>query len=291
MACAGQFSGLHVFRRARFMSRLFISHASEDKAEFVGPLATRLQGLGHEVWLDKFVLTLGDSLSAEIDTGLAKCDFGIVVLSPRFFAKSWPRAELDALVAREANEREKRILPIWHDVDVGDVTRYSPILASRLGVSTAAGLDAVVTEIERAIQRGKPPTRTVVGAPIVPVWEMSVTAPSLQVGDDGSAGLRIRAKTTFVNKSAHAAVLSFQLRFDLEPGDPHKWVAIPEGKMHENERLRVDAEGFAVRELFFHFTDTAQYGGREYIRSRRARLWITEHITEQQRLVDLPTPI
>lgn len=278
------------------MSRFFISHASEDKASFAEPLARCLKERGHDVWLDKYTLTLGDTLSREIDAGLAECDFGIVVLSPRFFAKSWPRVELDALVAREINEQKKRILPLWHDVAVADVARYSAILASRLGVSTTAGLEVVVEEIERAAQVPRP---TQVPRPIVevvsetprtPTWQVSLAAPSLQMGDEGSSGLRIRTKATFVNKSSRGAVLSFQLRFELEPHDRRKWVAIPEGKMHENERLKVDAEGFAVRDLFFHFTDTIAYGGREYMRARRARLWITEHITEQQALIKLPTP-
>jgi proteic killer suppression protein len=106
--------------------------------------------------LDTFTLTLGDTLSREIDSGLVECDFGIVLLSPRFFAKSWPRTALDALVAREVNEQKKRIVPLWHDVAAEDVARYSPILASRLGVSTTAGLEVVVGEIERAAQVERP---------------------------------------------------------------------------------------------------------------------------------------
>lgn len=277
------------------MSRLFISHASEDKNGFVEPLAIRLQQRGHEVWYDKCTLTLGDSLSREIDAGLVDCDYGIVVLSPRFFAKSWPRAELDALVSRETAEDRKRILPIWYDVSLADVQRYSPLLASRLAVSTEAGMDLVVDEIERAVARQGAlirgsATTPQARVPQLSAWQISMTAPSLQSAERGESGLLIRTKATFVNKSARAAVLSFQLRYELTPDDSRKWVAIPEGEMHENERLRVDAESFAVKDLIFDFGDTERHGGRAFIQSRRARLWITDHITELQALVDLPTP-
>lgn len=51
---------------------IFISHASEDKADFVEPLATRLQERRLRVWYDNFTLTVGDSLRRSIDRGLAQ---------------------------------------------------------------------------------------------------------------------------------------------------------------------------------------------------------------------------
>ena len=50
---------------------LFIAHASEDKDEFVRPLAGRLEELGASVWYDEFQLKPGDSLISTIDRGLA----------------------------------------------------------------------------------------------------------------------------------------------------------------------------------------------------------------------------
>jgi hypothetical protein len=73
----------------------FISHASEDKQEFVRPLADALQALGSSIWYDDFALTVGDSLRRSIDHGLANSRWGVVVLSPNFFAKHWPQIELD----------------------------------------------------------------------------------------------------------------------------------------------------------------------------------------------------
>jgi hypothetical protein len=62
----------------------FISHATEDKARVVKPLAKVLTAMGFNIWYDEFELTVGDSLRQSIDRGLANSRYGIVVLSPAF---------------------------------------------------------------------------------------------------------------------------------------------------------------------------------------------------------------
>ena len=132
---------------------VFISHASEDKADVARPLAVHLQRLGLRVWLDELELTLGDSLRRKIDQGLAKSQFGLVILSPAFFSKEWPNKELDGLVAREDPEL-KVILPVWHNVNASDIVKFSPILADRVAVSTARGLASVAEQVVAAVRRG-----------------------------------------------------------------------------------------------------------------------------------------
>jgi hypothetical protein len=132
---------------AVMISDVFISHASEDKEAIARPLEAKLKSLGYTVWFDEFVLKLGDGLRRSIDRGLANCRFGVVILSHNFFAKNWPQQELDGLAAREANEKTKRILPIWHQLSFSEVAGYSPMLADRLGVTTDKGLDEVVRQI------------------------------------------------------------------------------------------------------------------------------------------------
>jgi hypothetical protein len=131
------------------MIKLFLSHASEDKDDFVRPLAERLR-LDFEVWYDEYELLLGDSLLGKIDQGLKNCDYGIVILSRHFFMKRWPQSELDGLFSLETTER-KIILPIWKDIDADEVSRFSPILAARFAVSTNAGIPKVVEEIKKAV--------------------------------------------------------------------------------------------------------------------------------------------
>lgn len=130
--------------------KIFISHAYEDKADFVKPLAEALNE-DFEVWYDDYVLTLGDSLLVEINKGLTSCDYGVVVLSHAFFGKQWPQKELDGLFSLETATR-KVILPIWKGIDLEGVTGYSPVLAGRLAIDAARGVPEVVSEIKRSIE-------------------------------------------------------------------------------------------------------------------------------------------
>lgn len=75
----------------------FISHASEDKDEFVRSLAEELRSLGTEVFYDELTLKVGDSLRRNIDRGLATSRFGVVVLSEHFLKKNGPHGNWTVL--------------------------------------------------------------------------------------------------------------------------------------------------------------------------------------------------
>ena len=152
---------------------VFICHAGEDKEDFVRPLAQALRDKRLKVWYDEFQLTVGDSLREAIDKGLARSQYGIVVLSPHFFTKRWPQRELNGLVAREDAEGSKLILPIWHNIEHDEVARHSPLLADLYPIRSSCGLEKVVDELlrklcpdenplnvarEYLIEKGYPPT-------------------------------------------------------------------------------------------------------------------------------------
>ena len=54
---------------ATMLHDVFICHASEDKDEFVRPLAEALKSHHLEVWYDEFTVDVGDSLREAIDRG------------------------------------------------------------------------------------------------------------------------------------------------------------------------------------------------------------------------------
>ncbi len=130
---------------------VFISHAHEDK-EVARPLAEALRQRGLTVWYDEYVLRLGDSLREVIERGLATARFGVVILSPSFFAKEWPKRELSALLSRETAKQMKVLLPVWHNLTLEEVVQHTPILADRLAVSTARGLASVVDQIMAVVE-------------------------------------------------------------------------------------------------------------------------------------------
>jgi len=129
---------------------VFISHASEDKRLVVNPLARYLKEFGLNVWLDKFELKLGDSLRRSIDRGLAESRFGIVIISPSFICKEWPKRELDALFSRDDSEGSI-ILPVWHKVNKKVVEKFSALLVDKLAASTDDGIKNVAARIFQVV--------------------------------------------------------------------------------------------------------------------------------------------
>ena len=129
---------------------VFICHASEDKKDVARPLAAALVLKGFSVWYDEYELRLGDSLRRSIERGIANSTYGLVVLSPNFFAKEWPKRELDGLTSIEISSG-KTILPIWHKVSLDDVRLFSPVLADKVAVDTKRGIPYLVNEIVKAI--------------------------------------------------------------------------------------------------------------------------------------------
>ena len=93
----------------------FLSHAGEDKADFVEPLGRELAALGIRPWLDKWEIRPGDSLVTKLfDEGLATVDAVIVVVSQHSAGKPWVRAELDAARVRQITENT-RLIPVRLD--------------------------------------------------------------------------------------------------------------------------------------------------------------------------------
>ena len=117
---------------------VFVSHAWEDKESFVDEFVVELEKLEIKVWYDRQRIKWGDSMRARIDDGLKKSRFGIVVISPDYIAdgKYWTKAELDGLFQLESING-KMLLPIWHNITKQQVMNYSPIIASKLAMTTA----------------------------------------------------------------------------------------------------------------------------------------------------------
>ena len=129
---------------------VFISYASEDREAVARPLALLLRQLGLKVWYDEMELRVGDRLNRRIQEGLAKCRYGVVILSPSFFAKRYPQWELDGLIQRELDGGDL-ILPLWRDVDAQEVRRFSPSLADRIAAKWQNGIHTVATELLRVV--------------------------------------------------------------------------------------------------------------------------------------------
>lgn len=116
---------------------VFVSHATEDKESFADEFVDILQQKYNlKVWYDAVSIKWGDSIRAEIDKGLKKSKFGVVILSRSYISKYWTNYELEGLFQRESNGG-KLILPIWHNITKQEVQKFSPSLAGKMAMSTA----------------------------------------------------------------------------------------------------------------------------------------------------------
>ena len=89
------------------------------------------------MWYDTTEMQWGKSLREQIDNGIKRSKFAILVLSKHFFAKKWPQRELDGILAKETVTGSTP-LPIWHNISYEEVYEFSPTLAGVYAYSTAA---------------------------------------------------------------------------------------------------------------------------------------------------------
>jgi hypothetical protein len=133
----------------------FISHDSRDKDPFVRDLALELSKNFCPVWYDEYSLKVGDSLRASIEKGLKEARKCILILSPNFLAnEGWGLAEYDSIFTREIIEKDNIILPVWLDVEVKDVYKYSPRLADKVGLSSKLGAKEIARRLVNVIKNG-----------------------------------------------------------------------------------------------------------------------------------------
>jgi biotin carboxyl carrier protein len=206
---------------------IFISHASEDNV-VARPLAVALARRGAQVWFDEFSIAVGDSIAKSIDEGLRTCRYGVVVLSPHFFAKRWTRRELEALLSLEVSRGDKAILPIVHNLSIEELRDYSPLLADRLALPSTLAADRLAERILLAIsgQQGRR----------VPI-----------LSGFGSVGRRFcRVTSPMVGKFLSRQPITFLPAFDGEDFDFEAYGVDPDAEPLVRPGERVDA----TREIF-----------------------------------------
>jgi hypothetical protein len=81
----------------------------------------------------------------------------LVILSHHFFAKNWPKYELAGLKARQLRG-EQVIIPIWHQITIDDVIKFSPPLADMLACDT--GRESLEQVSEKILAILKPNTHS-----------------------------------------------------------------------------------------------------------------------------------
>ncbi|MDQ0825360.1 hypothetical protein QFZ60_001533 [Arthrobacter sp. B2I5] len=129
----------------------FISHTGED-FEMAAAITDALTAHhGWNVWLDREQLLAGPSLRVQIDQGLGRSSFGVVLLSKLYFEKYWTASELDAIFSLESGGRTN-LIPVLLDMEHSELMDYSPILSSRFSVSGIQDPEEIAQKISDSME-------------------------------------------------------------------------------------------------------------------------------------------
>jgi hypothetical protein len=95
----------------KHVATVFVSHRSPDidRAE---RLALSIRAAGHEVWLDRWQLRVGDSVVGGIDRGLADANYLVLCYSSLDVTAPWTAREWMSTLARQLEGADVRLLPV-----------------------------------------------------------------------------------------------------------------------------------------------------------------------------------
>lgn len=135
---------------------VFISHASEDKNDFVEPLTKALHSVGITTWYDVNQIGWGQSIRQSIDKGLINSRFCIIVLSQSFLDKYWTNYELNGIFQKDTITEGSVILPIWHNVTRDEIQNRNLTLTDMLAMNTAIhSTEDIVEELKKLVKTYK----------------------------------------------------------------------------------------------------------------------------------------
>ncbi len=126
---------------------VFVSYSSED-APFAESLARALADRNVGVWLDRWELRIGDSLTKRIGQALHKNDFIVVVLSPASVRSEWVRHELAEAMLREIRQKRVIVLPV-----IARPCRIPPFLTDKKYADFTRDPDSALKSLVEAIGR------------------------------------------------------------------------------------------------------------------------------------------
>lgn len=133
----------------------FISHVAEDREEVVDPIYKALSESGFRIWHSSHELDVGHSLLRNIEQGMKKSRYAIVVLSEKFSQAHWGAYEL-YLLNMLKDKKKITLIPVWHNISSDDVRRLFGIdVIDIYGLSTRHGLTPVIQGLTDKLRQNK----------------------------------------------------------------------------------------------------------------------------------------
>ncbi|MGH2776455.1 MAG: toll/interleukin-1 receptor domain-containing protein [Actinomycetota bacterium] len=126
---------------------IFLSHAGPN-TDTGQVLYDELTARGLTSWFDGAELRLGESITRQIDLGIARSKVGVILVTQELLeGRYWTEREMGAFISTR-----KRIIPVLDGPTFDDLGTYSPLLVDLKGLSTEnMGFDEIAEKIARAI--------------------------------------------------------------------------------------------------------------------------------------------
>jgi hypothetical protein len=127
------------------MANIFISHRSTDTSQ-AEKLASDLRNAGHWVWLDEWVIGLGDSITGKMNEGLSGSAYVVLCLSSSSVTSPWMSREWLSALARQLNGQNVKLLPVR--LSGGDIP---PIIADLKYADAVKDYQVALAELLKAV--------------------------------------------------------------------------------------------------------------------------------------------
>ncbi len=138
---------------------IFISYSHADKA-FVDRLAVQLVRARAPIWLDRWELSVGDSLLQRIQDAIQGAGALLVILSRASVDSEWCKKELTAGLVRELDEKKVLMLPVL--IEDCEIPLF---LRDKVFADFRSGYDAGLKQLLKALARYLNDTRGRVPGP------------------------------------------------------------------------------------------------------------------------------
>jgi hypothetical protein len=128
------------------MLKLFISYSRKDLG-FAEQLSQSLSALGHDVWLDKGEIEVGENFPQAISDGIDSAAVFLFIISPDSVASEWCNREIQL-----AKQHSKRIIPILYR-DVEEIDVFARLVDKPWGAEARSNWENTISVINWAIFR------------------------------------------------------------------------------------------------------------------------------------------
>ena len=127
---------------------IFISHASEDKADIARPIFEACERLGVKAFLDDAHIGFGQNFTNRINIALGAAPTVLVIVSSNSVSKDWPLAEINTALALEVSG-SKRVVPLM--VGRPDLSKL-PLIRSKRWLNWESNPRDIATSLKREVE-------------------------------------------------------------------------------------------------------------------------------------------